>query len=512
MIKQYDFPTSPFGLKPIKSWIAAPFSSTTVELIIPDTDAVPLYINDVVKTVENTDTEGDQFGIEYCTKAEPGDALRGIIVGFKVIHEDENFVYRKASTRRVARVCQDPFLICHARINAAISVTDVGKFLSIDSATGNNSTGISQLQLDYATLSTDVGQFRIIKILDIINTDTEKYSLVECIIQGHEFFEATGSITGDLWTRVGTTLYTTNAGDNVTIDGKLTVAGLIDPTGLVLTPQASEPSLDNGLSYYDSAEGFKFRENDNWSKLTFTGTTNTTLGGIPSGTIFDKEPISNIIQSLLIAYLYPAFTSFTISGFTSPVEVGTHLVGAGSFLWSTSNSSNVVANSIEISKITGGTVVILTGLPNSGSAAYTFPDTVYNQQSSFTWRIAGQNTQLGTFTRDYTLPWYWRSYYGISTNPSLTEAQIEALSNSFLAGTSAGTYNFVTGGYKYICIPVDVSLPQPDKFVDSSTGIDVAMELPVDVPFTNSLGVAGTFRVWRTTNIINSPLTIIVTV
>ena len=61
---------------------------------------------------------------------------------------------------------------------------------------------------------------------------------------------------------------------NLKIDGKLTVTGLIDPTGLELTPQSSAPNTNNGMIYYDStAKCFYFREDGSWSK--YLGTTLT---------------------------------------------------------------------------------------------------------------------------------------------------------------------------------------------------------------------------------------------
>jgi hypothetical protein len=268
MIDQFIQITSPFGTKLIKSLLAAPFSATTIEMVVPNTDTTSIFINDVVKTIENSDPSGEDFGIEYCSKATSADPIRGIVVDFKVIHEYENSTYRLASTRRIVRICQDPFLICQARVNAVVSPTDVNMFINIDSGTGNTSTGISSIQLDYATINDNGGQFRITKILDAVNTSENKYTIVECVIQRHEFLEGSVS-SGDLWQRIGTTLYTTNAGDNVHIEGKLTVDGLIDPTALVLTPQNSAPISSDGTIYYDSiTNSFQFRQNGTWQNAT----------------------------------------------------------------------------------------------------------------------------------------------------------------------------------------------------------------------------------------------------
>lgn len=57
------------------------------------------------------------------------------------------------------------------------------------------------------------------------------------------------------------------AGD-LNCTGKLTVGGLIDPTGLVLTPQGSAPSTTDGTVYYNTTNGWQFRENGAWIDLS----------------------------------------------------------------------------------------------------------------------------------------------------------------------------------------------------------------------------------------------------
>jgi len=81
------------------------------------------------------------------------------------------------------------------------------------------------------------------------------------------------TIEENLWNRSGTTIEPATAGDDVDMgtgdvsgvngnfSGKLTVGGLIDPTGLVLDGQASAPSTADGTIYYNSvSKKFIFRE------------------------------------------------------------------------------------------------------------------------------------------------------------------------------------------------------------------------------------------------------------
>lgn len=58
------------------------------------------------------------------------------------------------------------------------------------------------------------------------------------------------------------------------VTGKLTVVGVIDPTGLILDPQGSPPSSVDGTIYYDSGTtDFQFRENGAWITLSAGGST-----------------------------------------------------------------------------------------------------------------------------------------------------------------------------------------------------------------------------------------------
>lgn len=90
----------------------------------------------------------------------------------------------------------------------------------------------------------------------------------------------TASGTSIVWQRVGTTISPITGGDDLSMGagdisatnahftGKLTVDGAIDPTMLVLDPQAVAPGTTNGTIYYDSVStNFQFRENGAWVTL-----------------------------------------------------------------------------------------------------------------------------------------------------------------------------------------------------------------------------------------------------
>ncbi len=237
--------------------------------------------------------------------------------------------------------------------------------------------------------------------------------------------------------------------------------------------------------------------------------TPVTIGGIPSGTTFTDQTMAQMWNALLYPYQYPAFTSFSISGQTSPIEVGDSISGAHTFIWGTSNPTNIQANSIDIIDVTAGNIPLLTGLANDGSEPYVFPAPIQRITSGlYTWQILGVNTLSGIFARTYSVSWYWLKFWGTSTNTSLNESQIEALLNNQLSASAPATYSFVAGGYKYMAWPT--SFTQPTTFKDSATLLDVAMDTPYTINITNTFGILTNYTVYRTLNQLGSSINIIV--
>ncbi len=112
-------------------------------------------------------------------------------------------------------------------------------------------------------------------------------------------------------------------------------------------------------------------------------------------------------------------------------------------------------------------------------------------------------------------------YAGTSLNTSLTESQIEALSNYNSVKTGfAGTYNMSAGGYKYFCFATTYGTPATWK--DTLNGLNIAMyagypntDVNGDsydlVSVTNTHGETTDYRVYRSFNILNGAINIAIT-
>jgi hypothetical protein len=218
-------------------------------------------------------------------------------------------------------------------------------------------------------------------------------------------------------------------------------------------------------------------------------------------------------------YAAPAFTAFAISGQATTLEVGASVTaGSHTFTWATSNSANVKPNSITITDSTGS-VVLASGLANTGSDAITLSAITHDAPSAQVWTITGINTQGQTFSRQFTVVWDYRLYWGDSASTTLDSAGVAGLANSVLQAGPAGTFAITSGvNYKYFAYPD--AMGDIASVVDPSTGFPIALELatPYDnfmpsgigydlVSVTNTLSVAANYRVLRTQYPIGGALT-----
>lgn len=226
------------------------------------------------------------------------------------------------------------------------------------------------------------------------------------------------------------------------------------------------------------------------------------LGGIPTGTTFVSQTMQQMWDALLYPYQAPAFNSFSISGQPNPLEVGASIPAGVTFLWGTTNPTNINPNSLTLRDVTNG-FDLATGLPDTGSHALVMGGPITKlARASHIFRVSGINTQMGIFLRDATYSWIWRRYWGSSALVGpLTPAQILALVNTPLTDGFAADYSFPAVGspeYKYICYAS--VLGTATSFIDPGTMLTIPMQPVYTVPITNGLGQTTNYNVHRTTN------------
>jgi len=284
-------------------------------------------------------------------------------------------------------------------------------------------------------------------------------------------------------------------------------SGVVAFLGLNDTPSSYSGQNGKYVRVKATADGLEFHE---LTEFTYTNATAMPeqVGGYETGTTFTAQTLKQIFDGLLYPYQYPAFSSFIFSGWSTTLEVGDSTPSNPTATWVTNNDENVNTNSIDIDDVTSATNII-TGTADDGTQALTYGSITKNTPISNVFRITGTNSKSQDFTKDYTVNWYWRIYAGTSSNTSLTESQIEALTDyTSLANSFERTYSLSANNYKYICYPTSMGLA--NSFIDADTGFAVAMESPVITSVTNSFGQTTNYYVYRSTNPLVAAVNIIV--
>jgi len=213
------------------------------------------------------------------------------------------------------------------------------------------------------------------------------------------------------------------------------------------------------------------------------GSSNVYAGNSPTTVLVENFPIGTditgltydlLFQNIYAPYVLPAFTSFGITEIT-PIEVGTTITGLKSFSWVVSTASNLQANSFSVIDVTNGNTVLQSGISNTSPQNVNIGSVQKIVSSSNQWRATAINTQTNVLTSGLaTVNWYWKLYYGVNANPTINEAQIEALTG-VLRANQIGDFVFPILNYKYFCFPDTAPFSNVNGFKDVTTNLDVIM-------------------------------------
>lgn len=232
-----------------------------------------------------------------------------------------------------------------------------------------------------------------------------------------------------------------------------------------------------------------------------------TVGGADVGTTFDGT-VQDALDKILYPYGVPKFNTFVIRGAATTLEVGATMPGgARIFDWTTANPANIADRSIRIADASSGTA-IAGGLENTGTTTATLAEIKKVTPGSNTWTITADSTESGSFSRNFVVEWRWKIYFGSSTAETLTGAGVLSLANSALATSGSGTFLTPAGGYKWLCYPS--SFPTVKSFKDQATGLNIAINDPIEVSVTSAQGVVQLYKCHRTFNKLGGALTMVV--
>jgi len=170
--------------------------------------------------------------------------------------------------------------------------------------------------------------------------------------------------------------------------------------------------------------------------------------------------VQDLLDDIFYPYVNPVFTSFSVSGQSTTVEVGTTLSGSKTFTWGITQNSGVVST-IDIYDITG-LVTLATATPNDGSQAANVTAIQLNANASTQqWRGIGNNSSpSGTFNSStFTVTSRYYRFYGAAALPT-NSATVRALpSSAFHTGATSFTFNTGTSGTSFvIALPPSVTI------------------------------------------------------
>lgn len=180
-------PDAPFGLRPVRTAQGNPYNGQVNLYFAPSTYATDIFIGDaVVVTTAGSNTATVTTGsgsyaprtLQEVNRATVGNgnAITGVVVGFDADPSNLDKVYGAASTNRVLKVCDDPYMIFEIQADGVLTATQVGlNAVLIDTHSGDTNTGLSGTELDTtssAPAADASNQLTIVGLVDRADQDT----------------------------------------------------------------------------------------------------------------------------------------------------------------------------------------------------------------------------------------------------------------------------------------------------------------------------------------------------
>lgn len=178
----------PFGLKPLRLLSGAPYNGQVNAYCFLAADATATFIGDLVKLSGSADSI---TGYPSIAQVAATDTSVGVLVALEPDPTDLSLNYRKASTRRIAYVADDPalvFAIQEDSVGAALAITEVGLCTDIAAVgSGSTVTGLSAMVLDSSDTATAAGQLRIMRLAQTPGNIIGNYAVWEVLIAEHSY-------------------------------------------------------------------------------------------------------------------------------------------------------------------------------------------------------------------------------------------------------------------------------------------------------------------------------------
>lgn len=271
-----------------------------------------------------------------------------------------------------------------------------------------------------------------------------------------------------------------------------------NPLGATNIEEYFDVMTENKFFVIDQEGGsgdFKFTED-----IAYSLPTGKSFGRLVGTGIYPAvgKNVQEVLQDIALEYLTPTFSSFSMQGQATSVEIGTVLSGSKNFTFGFTYGQNVEENSLSILDVTADNI-LAADLPktspqsvNIGSISKSNPNTTH-QWRAIAINTLGNTLQSGLFTVNFVL----RRFFGSTSSPTTNSAQARALAQNVLDNTS-NTFNLNTGSANKIfevLIPATKSIVQVND-IDALNANITANYILIDNNFmVNDIG--GTPRAYK---------------
>jgi hypothetical protein len=181
---------TPFGLSPVQHQSSGVFTGGVRTYCVPVGDGTALFIGDPVK-LAGTGEIVDGVPYQDVIKANTGDVMAGVVVGFAPLPTSLETRYRVASTVRLVYVDDNPntlFEIQEVGTGTALTLNDVGLNINWVNASGSTYTGKSGVVLDNTTeATTNTLDLHIVGLSARANNAVGAYAKWYVRINRHQF-------------------------------------------------------------------------------------------------------------------------------------------------------------------------------------------------------------------------------------------------------------------------------------------------------------------------------------
>lgn len=180
-----------------------------------------------------------------------------------------------------------------------------------------------------------------------------------------------------------------------------------------------------------------------------------TLGKYISGQTIAAigKTTQEVLMDIAFEYIFPVFTSFSITGQATTIEVGTTLSGAKTFTWGITANSGIIST-IDIYNNTAA-ATLLAGTPNDGTQSQVITTIQLNADGSTqSWKGIGNNSSpAGTInSSDFVVTSrfmrWWGAKSSFPSNPSdgaANRTYAQSLPSSAFKTSGVNTFTLATG-------------------------------------------------------------------